>query len=267
MVQITNSINIANDKLKYRQAFCHGNKILAKPSYDTVCFTAKSKDVKQVSKPEAKSLSTIPENFQVNLPISIKMEDLKSLLADNLNGKELNMDGRTITITNTDLYNEQGNVVLQTNFKTPGPGGLFDLKGQAFLIGKPIYDKTTQSIKLDPLSFEIKTDSTLLKIAKIFMGNKFANDIKSKLQFPVADIMLESKNKLQKSLNVNSDDDVSMKSTVKDISINGISVTDDTIKLHVFINGVMSFVSNLEDINKSLEQLIKTQLSSSVGSK
>jgi Domain of unknown function (DUF4403) len=181
------------------------------------------------------------DDFQVNLSTDIALKEAETLAKSVAVGTVLNPGGKKIQITDIQLFGQVDKVIINTVFSG-------DYKGSLYLVGRPVLDVATNSIKLEDVDYDLNTKNFLLKGATWLFDKKILTQIKSACVFPLDDNLKgfqQMMNDQIREYKVNNN--VAIKGYVEQIKVDDIRVLKDKFKIYVSSKGKLNVdVSGLD---------------------
>lgn len=169
-----------------------GNKLninIAMKAYvDTYTGEKKlDKPQKSIDLPPLKFVSNPPAGFNINISNLLTFYEAQSIAKSYLLGHTFNFANNkyAVKVEGLEMFGTVENqMVIQ--LKLSG-----SVDGTVFLKGVPKYDKTTKTIKLANLDFDIKTKNVLLKSAAWLLEGKLEKEIARGMSFSVDDMLTQ----------------------------------------------------------------------------
>ncbi|SOE24048.1 protein of unknown function [Spirosomataceae bacterium TFI 002] len=169
-----------------------GNKLninIAMKAYvDTYTGEKKlDKSQKSIDLPPLKFVSNPPAGFNINISNLLTFYEAQSIAKSYLLGHTFNFANNkyAVKVEGLEMFGTVENqMVIQ--LKLSG-----SVDGTVFLKGIPEYDKTTKTIKLANLDFDIKTKNVLLKSAAWLLEGKLEKEIARGMSFSVDDMLTQ----------------------------------------------------------------------------
>jgi hypothetical protein len=130
--------------------------------------------------------------LEIRIPLDITYLELDDLLRQNFGNQSIRVNKKTVfTPKNfrTRAFGEMLGITMdfsaiQTNGKV--------IEGELFLIGKPQYDDTDQSLKFSNLNFNLKSNNPSAQTAISFKKASIIRQMEKKLNFPLGSSIEES---------------------------------------------------------------------------
>jgi hypothetical protein len=124
--------------------------------------------------------STGINSFAVYADAVFEYDFLNRLLNSYIKGKELELSGKKIIITQATLYGADNNkVIAKIDFEGSN-------KGTVFFTGTPTYDPVTKTFSLPDLAFDIRTRNLLFKAAKWLLNDKLTRLVREKAVYDLS---------------------------------------------------------------------------------
>ena len=130
--------------------------------------------------------------LEIVMPLSVSYSKLDDLLKQNLEGKSFRIDKKTTMIPSNIKTQAFGDLLAinmdfsaeQTNGKT--------LSGTLFVVGKPEYDVTSESLIFKDVNFKMESGSFGAQAGVGLKKGKIIRRIESKAVFPIGELLEES---------------------------------------------------------------------------
>jgi hypothetical protein len=177
-------------------------------------------------------------HLSITLPLSITYTTLDLYLHQELVGKEIRMDHNTLLVPNKFTTQSFGDRALLKMAFTVKRTDKKDLKGDLFLVGKPVYDKENQSIVFEDIDFDLNTKNILANSANWLKQKQILDEIKKHAVYPIGSYLNEARAELQKNGYIETDF-ASFQVRNPDLNIEGIYLTEKDIKLFLKATGKM----------------------------
>jgi hypothetical protein len=224
-----NPQSIAMGKIKYIGDTAYFNAVLnAQP----VILSAKS------GKP-AKSLPNMytyknRDGFDITMDIFTNYDSLTAILTRNLSGMEVDIKGKKIIFGEVSIYGASNK---QLHIKVDFSG---KKSGTLYFTGTPVFETVGQHISFPDLTFDLETESALLKGAKWLFDKKITSVLREQASMDLKPYLDKLKTELNKNLNMELDKGVFMSGRVKGIDIRFIQPTSDQLHIRVHSLGDLS---------------------------
>jgi hypothetical protein len=193
-----------------------------------------------------KNNSTKAENFNLNLPIAVEINQIKQIAEKEVVGKTFAIpnSSRTVTVNGIDVYGSGNKLVIKCNVKSKR------IVGDIYLIGIPQYDKEKREIYMQDVDFDVNTNNLLAKKAAWLANAFFLKKIESKLHYSAGASLDEAKTKLESTLNnLKVDEHVKISSKVNALTIDSIHTAQDVIYMNANVSGNLNVSINTDPSN------------------
>ncbi len=182
------------------------------------------------------------DDFAVSLVTDIPFSEAEDMARQYIVGQTFTPNGKKITVTDIKLFGQNDNLVINTNFNGSYSGSLY-------LIGKPIYDATTASVRMQDLDYELKTKNFLLKTARWLFDGLILKKMKESAVFPLTNNLEGMKNTLNTMLsNYRFNNNVSMHGSVQDLKVENMKLTANGIRIYLSSHGKLNM--EIEGLDK-----------------
>lgn len=149
------------------------------------------------SLPEYKIAKHIAPNFSLNTDIQISFEKMSQLAHQLVVGQEFSSKGMKVRIDSLRLFGQNDKLVVEAHVSGSA-------KGTIYCLGTPIFDKQTQTLRIENFDFELNTRNALLKSANWLLHKQFLSKIEPMLTIPlekeIATITADANKTLEKYL-------------------------------------------------------------------
>jgi hypothetical protein len=177
--------------------------------------TLEEKKINNTPLPDLNS-STGEKGFEISLAIQGKYNSINSLLAQNLNGKEIQLKKEKIKIDSVLILGANNQ---KLSFKVCFSG---KRSGLMYFAGTPKFDKEKQIISFPDMDFDIETKSVLLKSATWLFDDQITSKIREFAVYDVSKDLNSNKKMIEKELNRELDKGILMETKLKSVRIDQI---------------------------------------------
>lgn len=134
-----------------------------------------------------------PENeFEMLIPLTVTYATLDELLKENLEGKEFRVDKKT-SMTPSRIKTQAFGDLLAINMDfTAKQNNGKTLSGTLFVVGKPEYDATSQSLIFGEVNFKMESGNFSTQAGVGLKKRKIIRRVERKAIFPIGDVLEES---------------------------------------------------------------------------
>jgi len=186
--------------------------------------------------PELKT-STGEKGFQISLAIQGKYNSINTLLAQNLNGKEIQLKTEKIKIDSVLILGANNQ---KLSFKVHFSG---KRKGIIYFTGTPTFDKEKQLISFPDLDFDIETKNALVKSAAWLFDDLITAKIREFAIYDLSKDLATNKKLIEKELNRELDKGIRIETKLKTIRIDQIIPLKDELWIVTNLEGEMGVKS------------------------
>jgi hypothetical protein len=173
------------------------------------------------------------KGFQISLAIQGKYHSINALLAQNLNGKEIQLKKEKIKIDSVLIL---GAINQKLSFKVHFSG---KKSGILYFTGTPTFDKEKQIISFPDMDFDIETKNTLLKSAAWLFDDLITAKIREYAVYDLSKDLNSNKKMIEKELNRELDKGVYMETKLKSVRIDQIIPLRDELWIVTNLVGEM----------------------------
>lgn len=184
--------------------------------------------------PNLKLVNTFDKTFRVALNADLFYKDLRAILSNLLLGKPLDSEGKSIVITELDLYGNGDKLVVK--LQTLG-----SLEGVFYLTARPAFNPETKIFSVVDVDFDMQTQSLLLKSADWFLHGTIRSMIQDRLNMNLTEQLEKSRQMAGKALErIQLAEHVFLKGDIKNLKFNEMIVLKDKISIQVYTEGESS---------------------------
>ncbi len=154
--------------------------------------------------------------IDLQLPLEFTYGELDALIQKSFGGQSIPMNKTyrfNATQFRTQAYGERlGITVAFTAVSTKGG----DLKGELFLVGRPVYDPATRFLQVVDLDFVMKSGSAKAMLGTMIKKGKIHRELSQRMKMPLGETITESLQGLQ--------DRLSLQTQVANLSIQNLQI-------------------------------------------
>jgi hypothetical protein len=154
--------------------------------------------------------------IDLQLPLEFTYGELDALIQKSFGGQSIPMNKTyrfNATQFRTQAYGERlGITVAFTAVSTKGG----DLKGELFLVGRPVYDPATRVLQVVDLDFVMKSGSAKAMLGTMIKKGKIHRQLSQRMKMPLGETITESLQGLQERL--------SLQTPVANLSIQNLQI-------------------------------------------
>ena len=189
----------------------------------------------------------IIDQFLINLPVQVSLDELNNTLQSKVRGNSLSIDENLKLIVNEINLSTLGEKILvKVDFKADKSNLFQGAKGVLYLWGKIFYDQGSNNLKIVELDYDIDTKNTLISRADLLLKPVLLQQIEERLSFPLDQQLNRAKDEVNgyiQKIKLPSEIDANIK--VKTIEVEKVVVTNNNIYLVLIANGNMSALLNI----------------------
>lgn len=194
--------------------------------------TLEEKKVVTTPLPEL-NIASEDKGFQISLAIQGKYNSINSLLAQNLNGKEIQLKKEKIKIDSVLIL---GATNQKLSFKVHFSG---KKSGILYFAGTPRFNKEKQIVSFPDMDFDIETKNALLKSAAWLFDELITAKIREFAVYHISKDLNSNKAMIEKELNRDLDKGIRMETKLKTIHIDQIIPMKDELWIMTNLEGEM----------------------------
>lgn len=186
--------------------------------------------------PSLKLVTAFDKAFRIALNTDLFYKDLRAIAAPLLLNKKFVSDGRSIVITDLDLYGNGDKIVIK--LKTTG-----GLDGVFYLTAKPVFNVHTNVFSVEDVDFDIQTQDLLLQSADWFLHGSIRGVIQEKLNMNLTKQLEQSRQMAAKALSrVQLAEHVMLRGEIKILKFSDVIVQKDKISIQVYTEGEVGVI-------------------------
>ena len=172
--------------------------------------------------------------FTINLYCNLPFSKADSIACAMLVGRPFTHKKQKATVNSIHISSMRGYLVVRAALSG-------DFNGTAILIGTPLFDPADSTLKAGELEFDISTRNRIHQAADWLRHEKFVEEIRRKIRFPMADKLSQAKALLQSYMaDMRLLSTVAINGTVDSLSVGGIGMSDSSFTVTVFARGKLS---------------------------
>lgn len=154
--------------------------------------------------------------IDLQIPLEFTYAELDALIQQSFGGQSIPMNKTykfNATQFRTQAYGERLGITVDfTALSTKGG----ELKGELFLVGRPVYDPATRVLQVVDLDFAIKSGSAKAALGAMVKKGKIHRELSQRMKMPLGETIAASLNEIQKQL--------SLKTPMADLSIQNLQI-------------------------------------------
>jgi hypothetical protein len=181
--------------------------------------------------PDLKITSRLDNDFNISLAIDVPFFHINKLAKQQLEGTQYKQGKYVVDVNDIFMFGSNDKVILALNI-----GGT--IKGTIYVAGKPYYDKSTSSLKVKNLDFDIHTKNVLITSASWIFHQGILKNLEDKLSFPIGDQLTSAQTELQSFLDANKKAQYfSISGTIDKPEIGDFIITKESVKAMIIFKG------------------------------
>jgi Domain of unknown function (DUF4403) len=126
------------------------------------------------------------DDFEINLVADIPIKEAEAMAQKMAIGQSIQLGSQTVKITSLSLFGQKEQLVINAGFTG-------NYSGNVSLIGTPVFDATTNTLRLENVNYELNDINFLLRSALWLFEGVIAKKIKEKTVFPIGSKLNEIK--------------------------------------------------------------------------
>jgi hypothetical protein len=131
------------------------------------------------------------------IPLAISYQDLDQYLNESLAGQRFRTDKNTILeVSNLASQSFGDRTLLKMDFLAIRKGKR-QITGEMYLVGKPKYDASTESIRFEEIDFDINTKNVLARSATWMKQGQVLTQIQKLASYPIGEYLAEARRELR----------------------------------------------------------------------
>jgi Domain of unknown function (DUF4403) len=180
------------------------------------------------------------DDYFVTVNTDIPFAEAERLAKINMLGQTFTGGGKTVKIEDIKLFGQGEKMMVETLLSG-------DFNGNIFFTGTPVFKPETNTVEMDNLDYELKTQNFMYKSLSTLFHSKLKNTMSENMKFPIADKLELMKNTIQLQLaNYQINANMSLKGELHDLSVDKTYLTPQGIKVLLTSKGRLNmFVKGL----------------------
>jgi hypothetical protein len=171
------------------------------------------------------------DDFEINLTTKIPMNEAEAMAQKMAIGQSIQLGGQTVKITSLKLFGQNDQLIVNAVFSG-------NYSGNVSLIGTPVFDPVTNTLKLENVNYELNDINFLLRSALWLFEGVIAKKIKEKTVFPIGSKLGEIKVTVNEKLqNYVLNNFTTINGLVEHLNINQLEVMPEGIKIYAHATG------------------------------
>lgn len=204
------------------------------------------------------SANSVLEELNISMPVLLKNEKMKAILAQRVSGKTYEMVDKTeVTITDLNVYSSGRKIILKVVFSAKRPGfSLFSsTDGQLYMEGIPKYNESLSEITAENFDYDAKTKAYLEKENGWLLDDKFVRELKSQIRFDLKEDVENAKKSLQGAIvNRELERGVVLNGSIKQVGASYLYVTEEGLLVQMILQGNASLDVTPADVKSGTEK-------------
>jgi hypothetical protein len=171
------------------------------------------------------------DDFEINLIADVPMQEAEAIARKMAVGQSIQMGGQIIKISSLSLFGQGQQLVVNAGFTG-------NYSGNVSLIGTPVFDETTNMLRLENVNYELSDINFLLRSALWLFEGVIAKKIKEKTTIPIGSQLNEIKVTMNEKLqNYVLNNFTTINGQVEHLNIKQLEITTDGIKIQTHATG------------------------------
>jgi hypothetical protein len=139
--------------------------------------------------PPLKITSRLDEGFTVSMTGEIPFTEMNAIAKKQLAGYTFRQGKYVLKVEDAELYGKGDKLVVAANVSG-------SVKGTIYLTGTPWFDKTTNTLRIRELDFDVRTKNTLVKSASWLLKGGITGKLTESLSFPASEYLSEARKQI-----------------------------------------------------------------------
>lgn len=184
--------------------------------------------------PAIPAVAVLPrsEGFHLELRADIGLDEANRMLNQQLAGKPIDANGRTVLIEKLRLYGNGDKAVLGLTLKAP-------IEGEIYLLGKPVFDLEKNQVALTEVEYSLATSSWLASTADWMLGGSFREKIEEKARIKFDEDLAGTLKKVR-DLKFDLGQGATVRASVERVRPRGLYFTRQDLKALVLVDGKLA---------------------------
>jgi hypothetical protein len=171
------------------------------------------------------------DDFEINLVADIPMKEAEAMAQKMSVGQSIALGGQTVKITSLKLLGQNNQLIVNAGFAG-------NYSGNISLIGTPVWDATTTTLRLDNVNYQLNDINFLLRSALWLFDGVIAKKVKEKTVFPIGSKLSEIKVTVNEKLqNYVLNTFTTINGLVEHLNIHQLEITPEGIKIYAQATG------------------------------
>jgi hypothetical protein len=150
--------------------------------------------------PALSTNSDSENHLEITLPFQMSYAELDALMAENFLGKTFRADRKTLlTLANLKTQSFGERLAITCDFVADRENGE-RMEGNFFVVGKPAYDRKSESLIFEDVNFKVMSDNSRAKLGIALKKGKIIRQIEKRAVFPIGDLLEDSLGGIQERL-------------------------------------------------------------------
>lgn len=199
-------------------------------------------------RPEAQDASSMPPleamrpNMEPGILLNVESSISYSALADYVSSMEIpeiDIPGGSVTVKRVEFFGRGERLVAEADISGRGPGGA--VEGKIYIMGRPVYSREDEVIRMEEADFEERTNSALAKAAAWLARPALLKEMTRQMVWPLAELRAETAESLSDMLKERwIADDVMMEGDLSSLSLESLTVGAEGLRLSLTMGGSVS---------------------------
>ncbi|MDI9370552.1 MAG: DUF4403 family protein [Synergistaceae bacterium] len=152
---------------------------------------------------------------------------------------EIDIPGGSVTVNRVEFFGRGESLVAEADISGRGPGGA--VEGKIYIMGRPVYSRDDEVVRMEDADFEEKTNSALAKAAAWLARPALLKEMTERMVWPLGELRERTAESLSDMLKERwIADDVMMEGDLSNLSLEGLSVGADGLRLSLTMGGGVS---------------------------
>ncbi len=185
--------------------------------------------------PPLKIVSRLENNFNICLAAEIPFPRLDELANSQLQGMTFEQGRKKVQIVNVTLFGSNGNLVLAISLTG-------NINGLVYLVGNLYYDKSSGSLRIGNLDFDVKTRNVLVHSAAWLFHKKISVALAEKLVFPLRSQLEPIRRDISAWMAADRQlDDFRFNGSVESFDLDRVDITRESVMGYFNFSGMLKF--------------------------
>ena len=184
-------------------------------------------------------LAAMPPNMAPGILLNVESSISYGALADyarSVDIPEIDIPGGSVVVKDVRFFGRGDRLVAEAEISGKGPGGA--VEGKVYIMGRPVYSRDDEVIRMEDADFEERTNSALAKAAAWLARPALLKQMTERMVWPLAELREQTAASLSEMLKGRRvADSLVMEGDLSSLSLESLSVGADGLRLSLSLGG------------------------------